>query len=83
MPGARRWGRSGHPEPSVPSRTNGHKRGRFWGAGGAASLLTRVDAVGVREFEGVSFVAPLGRGKSQQQESDKSNYKPANENNGE
>lgn len=32
---------------------------------------------------GVSFVALLGRAKSQQRERDKSNYKAANENNGE
>lgn len=71
----------GAPTPQSP--LTGHERGRFSGAGGAVSFLTRVDTVRVCEFERVSFVAPVGRGKSQQQERDKSNYKPANENNGE
>jgi len=75
--------RDGPGTPTPRSPLAGHKRGRVSGAGGAASLPPCLHAVGVREFEGVSFVAPLGRGKSQQQERDKSNYKPANENNGE
>lgn len=45
--------------------------------------MAGADAGQVSELEGASFVASLSCGKSQQQETDKSNYKAANENNGE